>query len=132
MKTRKIGFQLFSLLMVVSLLAACAPKAAAPAAGGGGVASIPSDLVAACKSEGMLTIIATPGNWANYQEISIYSLPLLVSSSTHWMKMLAQLMNLKPLKPTRVTKVPRLLTLLTSVMPMVRLVLMQVIIKPTR
>ena len=70
MKTRKIMFHLFSVLIVAALLASCAPKAAAPAAGGGGgVASVPSDLVAACKSEGMVTIIATPGNWANYQEI---------------------------------------------------------------
>ena len=71
MKTRKYLFQLFSVLMVAALLASCAPKAATtPAAGGAmGVASVPADLVAACKSEGMVTIIATPGNWANYQEI---------------------------------------------------------------
>jgi putative spermidine/putrescine transport system substrate-binding protein len=71
MKTRKYLFHLFSVLIVAALLASCAPKAATPAAsgGGGGVASVSSDLVAACKSEGMLTLIATPGNWANYQEI---------------------------------------------------------------
>ncbi len=71
MKTRKYLFHLFSVLMVAALLASCAPKAATtPAAGGAmGVASVPADLVAACKGEGMLTIIATPGNWANYQEI---------------------------------------------------------------
>ena len=33
------------------------------------VSSVPADLVAACKTEGMLTIIATPPNWANYGEI---------------------------------------------------------------
>ena len=33
------------------------------------VSSIPADLLAACKTEGMLTIIATPANWANYGEM---------------------------------------------------------------
>jgi putative spermidine/putrescine transport system substrate-binding protein len=33
------------------------------------VSSVPADLVTACKAEGMLTIIATPPNWANYGEI---------------------------------------------------------------
>jgi putative spermidine/putrescine transport system substrate-binding protein len=33
------------------------------------VASVPADLVAACKAEGTVTIIATPPNWANYGEI---------------------------------------------------------------
>jgi len=33
------------------------------------VPSVPADLVAACQKEGMLTIIATPANWANYGEI---------------------------------------------------------------
>ncbi len=62
-----------------------APATAAPAApayaytfDGTGVAqgykgtvvpSVPADLVTACKTEGMLTIIATPPNWANYGEI---------------------------------------------------------------
>jgi putative spermidine/putrescine transport system substrate-binding protein len=36
---------------------------------GQAVSSVPADLVAACKAEGMLTIIATPPNWANYGEI---------------------------------------------------------------
>ncbi len=31
--------------------------------------NVPQDLVAACKAEGMLTIIATPPDWANYGEI---------------------------------------------------------------
>jgi len=70
MKTRKYLFHLFSVLIVAALLASCAPKATPTATGGGGgVASVSSDLVAACKSEGMLTLIATPGNWANYQEM---------------------------------------------------------------
>jgi putative spermidine/putrescine transport system substrate-binding protein len=33
------------------------------------VSSVPADLVSACQKEGMLTIIATPPNWANYGEI---------------------------------------------------------------
>jgi putative spermidine/putrescine transport system substrate-binding protein len=33
------------------------------------VSSVPADLVTACKAENMLTIIATPPNWANYGEI---------------------------------------------------------------
>jgi putative spermidine/putrescine transport system substrate-binding protein len=73
MKTRRLLLQVFSLLLVLSMLAACAPKAAPTSTsgggGGGGVASVPADLVAACKQEGMLTIIATPASWANYGEI---------------------------------------------------------------
>jgi len=71
MKTRKL-LPIVSLLLIMSLLAACAPKAAptsTTSGGGGGVASVPADLVAACKQEGMLTIIATPASWANYGEI---------------------------------------------------------------
>ena len=33
------------------------------------VSSVPADLLAACKTEGSLTIIATPPDWANYGEI---------------------------------------------------------------
>lgn len=33
------------------------------------VASVPADLVSACKQEGYVTIIATPETWANYGEI---------------------------------------------------------------
>ena len=33
------------------------------------VKNVPQDLVTACKGEGMLTIIATPPDWANYGEI---------------------------------------------------------------
>jgi len=36
---------------------------------GSAVSSVPADLVAACQKEGMMTIIATPDNWANYGEI---------------------------------------------------------------
>jgi putative spermidine/putrescine transport system substrate-binding protein len=89
MKTSKVIFHLFSVLIVAALLASCAPKAAPTAApaqpsgstgtfAGTGVAqgyngtvvsSVPADLVAACKAEGTITIIATPDNWANYGEI---------------------------------------------------------------
>ena len=88
MKTSKL-LPVVSLLLVVSMLAACAPKAAptaAPAQSSGAaytfdgtgvaqgykgtvVSSVPADLVAACKKEGTITIIATPDNWANYGEI---------------------------------------------------------------
>jgi len=57
--------------------ATTAPAAPAPFQGTGvaqgytgtAVASVPADLVTACKAENMLTIIATPPNWANYGEI---------------------------------------------------------------
>jgi putative spermidine/putrescine transport system substrate-binding protein len=93
MKIRTLLFHVFSWLIVVAMLAACAPKAAPTAAAtaapgqspgstytfegtgvaqgykGTVVASVPADLVAACKKEGTITIIATPDNWANYGEI---------------------------------------------------------------
>ena len=74
MKTRRLLFSMFSLLLVIAMLAGCAPKAATPAAGGGGAklsvpASVIDPLVKACKEEGMVTIIATPASWANYGEI---------------------------------------------------------------
>jgi putative spermidine/putrescine transport system substrate-binding protein len=78
---RKTLLFVLSLLVVSALLASCGPAAApAPAAvapdsgvakgyKGTAVSSVPADLVAACKQEGMLTIIATPPDWANYGEI---------------------------------------------------------------
>ena len=74
MKTRRLLFSMFSLLLVIAMLAGCAPQAATPAASGGGAklsvpASVIDPLVKACKEEGMVTIIATPASWANYGEI---------------------------------------------------------------
>jgi putative spermidine/putrescine transport system substrate-binding protein len=85
MQPKKIAFTLLALVAVAAFaLSACGPAATpvppVPAAlvPGTGVAqgyngmvvsSVPADLVAACKTEGMLTIIATPPNWANYGEI---------------------------------------------------------------
>jgi len=89
MYTKKVAFQFISLLVVAAFaLTACGtaptPTAAptkAPAAAmqsftyngtaynGAPVSSAPADLVAACQKEGMLSIIATPDNWANYGEI---------------------------------------------------------------
>jgi putative spermidine/putrescine transport system substrate-binding protein len=97
MQTKKYVFNLVALLVVAAfVLTACgttatptaapapataAPATAAPATAapnGTGVAkgyngivvsSVPAALVTACKAEGMLTIIATPPNWANYGEI---------------------------------------------------------------
>src|ERR1700690_186123 len=85
MRTNNFAFKMFILLVIAAFsLTACgppataaAPAAAAPFAGtgvamgynGSVVSSVPADLVTACKAEGMLTIIATPPNWANYGEI---------------------------------------------------------------
>jgi putative spermidine/putrescine transport system substrate-binding protein len=117
---RKTLLFVLSLLVVSALLASCGPAAApAPAAvapdsgvakgyNGTAVSSVPADLVAACKQEGMLTIIATPPNWANYGEIFATSRPPRVSSSTHWIPMQAQPMNSPRSLPTRAIRVLRL------------------------
>jgi putative spermidine/putrescine transport system substrate-binding protein len=74
MQTKKFMFSLISIMVATAfVLSACGGAAAVPdvAAGytGSVVASVPQALVTACKSEGMLTIIATPPDWANYGEI---------------------------------------------------------------
>ncbi len=74
MQTKRFVFSLVSILVASAfVLSACGGAAAVPdvAAGytGSVVASVPQALVTACKSEGMLTIIATPPDWANYGEI---------------------------------------------------------------
>ena len=69
MLNKRSLFRFLSLLVFASMLAACGGGGAAPVASGGGVASVPKDLVTACKTEGMVTIIATPASWANYGEI---------------------------------------------------------------
>ncbi len=74
MKPNQIILKLLSLALVATfILSACGGGPAAPdvAQGYTGtvVKSVPADLVSACKSEKMLTIIATPPNWANYGEI---------------------------------------------------------------
>ena len=94
MQTKKYVFNVVALLVVAAfVLTACgtaatptaapapatqAPAPATAASNGTGVAqgyngtvvsSVPAALVSACKTEGMLTIIATPPNWANYGEI---------------------------------------------------------------
>jgi len=79
---RKTLLSVFTLLVVSAMLASCGTAATptpAPAAqsftfegtayNGTVVPSVPADLVAACQKEGMMTIIATPANWANYGEI---------------------------------------------------------------
>ncbi len=48
---------------------AAATEAPAPATSGTSVKDISPELIAACKAEGMVTIIATPASWANYGEI---------------------------------------------------------------
>ena len=73
MQTKKFVFNLVAMLVVAAFVLSACGSAAVPdvAAGytGSVVASVPQELVTACKSEGMLTIIATPPDWANYGEI---------------------------------------------------------------
>jgi len=72
MRTNKLGFQLIAVLLTAAfVLGACAPAAPDVAKGYTGtvVKGVPQNLVAACKAEGLLTIIATPPDWANYGEI---------------------------------------------------------------
>ena len=68
MKTRKYLFQLFSLLVLASMvLVACGPAATQPAAATEPAAD--GELAAlyeAAKAEGMLTTIALPEDWCNY------------------------------------------------------------------
>ena len=70
MLTKKV---VWVMLMVSTLVVAACGGAAAPdvAQGYTGlvVTSVPQELVTACKAEGMLTIIATPPDWANYGEV---------------------------------------------------------------
>ncbi len=79
MRTKKLVFTLLTVLIAGSfVLSACGGGGAGQTAAGVDVAkgytgtvvkSVPQDLVSACKKEGMLTIIATPPDWANYGEI---------------------------------------------------------------
>jgi putative spermidine/putrescine transport system substrate-binding protein len=87
MQTKSFVFNVVALLVVAAfVLTACgtaatptaAPAPATAAPNGTGVAkgyngivvsSVPAALVTACKAENMLTLIATPPNWANYGEI---------------------------------------------------------------
>jgi putative spermidine/putrescine transport system substrate-binding protein len=73
MRTKLFVSKLFALTLVVAFALSACGGAPAPdvAAGYTGtvVKSVPQELVTACKAEGMLTIIATPPDWANYGEI---------------------------------------------------------------
>jgi putative spermidine/putrescine transport system substrate-binding protein len=72
MHTKKFIFNAVALLVAATfILSACGAKAPDVAAGytGTKISSVPQELVTACKKEGMLTIIATPPDWANYGEI---------------------------------------------------------------
>jgi putative spermidine/putrescine transport system substrate-binding protein len=77
MRTNKLVFQLLTVVILGSfVLSACGGSGGNTAAGvdvakgytGTVVKGVPADLVTACKGEGMLTIIATPPDWANYGE----------------------------------------------------------------
>ena len=69
MKTRKYLFQLFSLLVLASMvLVACGPAATqSPAATEPAAAGDLAALYEAAKAEGMLTTIALPPDWCNYE-----------------------------------------------------------------
>jgi len=76
MQTKKFVFNLVTLLVATAfILTACGGKAAVAvpdvAEGYTGVVvpNMPSALLSGCKSEGLMTIIATPPDWANYGEI---------------------------------------------------------------
>lgn len=73
MHTKKFVFQIITLLLIATfVLSACSTSSAPDVAAGytgTKVTSVPQDLVDACKKENMLTIIATPPDWANYGEI---------------------------------------------------------------
>jgi putative spermidine/putrescine transport system substrate-binding protein len=75
MQTKRFVFSFVSIVVATAfVLSACGGGGAAVpdvAEGYTGVvvANVPQALVTACKSEGMLTIIATPPDWANYGEI---------------------------------------------------------------
>jgi hypothetical protein len=136
MRTNKIAFVLLTMLLVLSfILSGCAtatPTATqapvvteAPAVTeapttGTSVKNIPQSLIDACKQEGMVTIIATPGWWANYQEI-FDTFTSLTGAQLNSLDENAQQMNWLPLKIIKATPAHRLPTSWTSVMPMVRL-----------
>ena len=84
MQTSKVAFKIITLVLIVTfILSGCAtattvapvapaatnPPAVVPSTSGTSVKDIPQSLIDACKTEGMVTIIATPGWWANYQGI---------------------------------------------------------------
>jgi len=84
MQTSKVAFKIITLVLIVTfILSGCAtattvapvapaatnPPAVVPSTSGTSVKDIPQSLIDACKTEGMVTIIATPANWANYGEI---------------------------------------------------------------
>ncbi len=76
MQHKKLVISIVSLMIVASFVLSACGGAAGPAAPdvaqgytGTVVKSVPADLVSACKTENMLTIIATPPTWANYGEI---------------------------------------------------------------
>lgn len=84
MRTNKFVFQLFVLVVIAAFaLSACGPaatatQAPAPAPATQAPAPAPATqapanpmdaMIAACKTEGMVTIIATPASWANYGDI---------------------------------------------------------------
>ena len=75
MQSNKIAAKILGLLLVATfVLSACGGGVTLTEPNiqgytGTKVASVPADLISACKQEGYVTIIATPETWANYGEI---------------------------------------------------------------
>jgi putative spermidine/putrescine transport system substrate-binding protein len=72
MKPRKLLFNLLSLLVFATLLAACGGAGSTPTAAPGQPSDdsgIPAELIEAAKAEGTLTTIALPHDWCNYGEV---------------------------------------------------------------
>ena len=70
MRTKTFAFQLFALFVIAAtVLSACGGAAPTAAVTSDGLPVSPMILLKACKTEGMVTIIATPASWANYGEI---------------------------------------------------------------
>ncbi len=75
MQSKKIASSLIAVLLIATfVLSACGggetiTEPNIQAYTGTKVASVPADLVSACKQEKYVTIIATPETWANYGEI---------------------------------------------------------------
>jgi len=78
MQTKNLVRILAVVLVATFVLTACGTKPATSSTTytynntnytGTVVSSVPADLISGCQKEGMLSIIATPDNWANYGEI---------------------------------------------------------------
>ncbi len=69
MRTNKLVYRLLAVFIILSALLAACGTAPSTTGGGGAVAGYDAALVKACQTEGSLTTIALPHDWANYGEI---------------------------------------------------------------